>query len=184
MFFSAGNSWLSWWPSSRPPRARSNSCWMSELTWKSLLDLDIKLALEDVLSTLNIPHKTMLVDSNVWQTMSNWANVQCSNQFEENSLQNIKKDVKQDMSAEKLVTTSPTTSNNFVAHPNKICELGSAQSRVSNKEHCLSTALRQSLANNKFPNNKKNLDEKSIVTSESSDKGQDIAHILSSQNVE
>ena len=52
--------------------------WMADLKWDSLIDLDVKIALEDVLGILNIPHKTMLVESNIWQAVSGWASADVS----------------------------------------------------------------------------------------------------------
>jgi hypothetical protein len=46
--------------------------WMSELG-DGLADLDLKITVEDTLASLNIPHKTMLVDSLVWRTVNLWA---------------------------------------------------------------------------------------------------------------
>ena len=45
---------------------------MSQLS-DDLNDLDLKIGIEDTLSSLNIPHKTMLVDSKVWITINRWA---------------------------------------------------------------------------------------------------------------
>jgi hypothetical protein len=46
--------------------------WMSQLG-DTLSDLDLKIVIEDTLSSINIPHKTMLVDSKVWITINRWA---------------------------------------------------------------------------------------------------------------
>ena len=47
--------------------------WMSELG-NALPELDLKIGIEDTLSALSIPHKTMLVESKVWQTITRWSN--------------------------------------------------------------------------------------------------------------
>ena len=47
--------------------------WMSELGFEPLGHLDLKLILEDVLAVLAIPHKTMLVDSKVLDTIAKWS---------------------------------------------------------------------------------------------------------------
>ena len=47
--------------------------WMSELGLKELGHLDLKLIIEDVLAVLAVPHKTMLVDSQVWSTVTKWS---------------------------------------------------------------------------------------------------------------
>ena len=70
--------------------------WMTELTWEATLDLDIKIVVQDVLSVLNVPHKTMLVDSHVWQTMNAWSTVRHPSQ------------------EEYITTTSPTPTLNAV----------------------------------------------------------------------
>eukprot|EP00095_Tigriopus_kingsejongensis_P009226 maker-scaffold851_size88925-snap-gene-0.19 protein:Tk09226 transcript:maker-scaffold851_size88925-snap-gene-0.19-mRNA-1 annotation:"hypothetical protein D910_01074" len=46
--------------------------WASELRW-SLADLHLKLAVEDVLASLSFPHRTMLMESKMWRSISNWA---------------------------------------------------------------------------------------------------------------
>ena len=46
--------------------------WMSELV-EPLGHLDLKLIIEDVLAVLAVPHKTMLVDSGVWATVTKWS---------------------------------------------------------------------------------------------------------------
>ena len=56
--------------------------WMADLKWESLIDLEVKIALEDVLGILNIPHKTMLVESNIWQAVTNWATDDISNRIQ------------------------------------------------------------------------------------------------------
>ena len=53
--------------------------WMGDLKWDSLIDLEVKIALEDVLSILNVPHKTMLVESNIWHAVTTWATYDISN---------------------------------------------------------------------------------------------------------
>ena len=160
--------------------------WMSDLTWKSHLDLDIKMALEDVLSILNIPHKTMLVDSNVWQTISSWAIVKDSDQIQDNSTQNIKDEIKHTLSEASSATTSPTPSSNTSSYPTaQESELESTDSQLRNKEHCLSTALHQRLSNTcEISKSLQDLEDISIVGSVSSNKGQDIANLLSNQKVE
>ena len=45
--------------------------WMFELEW-SVEELELKLRIESVLSQLPIPHKTILVDSKVFQTVEKW----------------------------------------------------------------------------------------------------------------
>ena len=90
--------------------------WMSDLTWKSVLDMDVKLALEDVLSILNIPHKTMLVDSNVWQTIVNWSSVNVATEALECNLMYIQKDIKPSNSNTSSVSASPVPSNNEIKH--------------------------------------------------------------------
>ena len=45
--------------------------WMFELEW-SIEELELKLRIESVLSQLPIPHKTILVDSKVFQTVEKW----------------------------------------------------------------------------------------------------------------
>lgn len=85
--------------------------WMSDLTWKSVIDMDVKLALEDVLSILNIPHKTMIVDSNVWQTIVNWSSANVAIDVQECSLIYIKKEIKSSNSNTSSVSASPVPSN-------------------------------------------------------------------------
>ena len=46
--------------------------WMAELGWTHD-DLDLKLAIEDVLKTLAVPHRTMLLESKVLRTIEFWA---------------------------------------------------------------------------------------------------------------
>ena len=48
------------------------STWMIGLGW-ALQDLELKIAIEDALAGLNVPHKTMLVDSKVWQVITRWS---------------------------------------------------------------------------------------------------------------
>ena len=55
--------------------------WMSSLGWTNN-DLDLKLAMEDVLKNLNIPHRTMLKESKVWNTISRWAEATPDNEAE------------------------------------------------------------------------------------------------------
>ena len=80
--------------------------WMSDLTWKFVPDLDVKLALEDVLSTLNIPHKTMLVESNVWQTIVNWSSINTTTEAQETSLTSIQKELQSNNSNTSSVSVS------------------------------------------------------------------------------
>ena len=39
----------------------------------SIFELELKLRIETALATLSIPHKTMLVDSKVLQTVEQWS---------------------------------------------------------------------------------------------------------------
>ena len=55
--------------------------WMSSLGWTSE-DLDLKLEMEAVLKSLNIPHRTMLNESKVWNTISHWAEATPENEQE------------------------------------------------------------------------------------------------------
>ena len=48
------------------------SHWMFELEW-SQEEMELKLRIEAVLAILSIPHKTMLVDSKVLQTVQKWS---------------------------------------------------------------------------------------------------------------
>lgn len=48
------------------------SHWMFELEWASV-EMELKLRIEAVLASLSIPHKTMLVDSKVLQTVTRWS---------------------------------------------------------------------------------------------------------------
>ena len=48
------------------------SHWMFELEF-SIFELELKLRIETALATLSIPHKTMLVDSKVLQTVEQWS---------------------------------------------------------------------------------------------------------------
>jgi len=48
------------------------SHWMFELEWASV-EMELKLRIESVLASLSIPHKTMLVDSKVLQTVKKWS---------------------------------------------------------------------------------------------------------------
>ena len=45
--------------------------WMFELEW-SMEELELKLRIQTVLSILPMPHKTILVDSKVFQTIQKW----------------------------------------------------------------------------------------------------------------
>lgn len=47
--------------------------WMSQLGWTPK-ELDLKIAIEEALSKLNIPHRTMLTESKVWQVVNRWSN--------------------------------------------------------------------------------------------------------------
>ena len=46
--------------------------WMYELQW-SIEELELKLRIESVLGMLPMPHKTILVDSKVMQTIDRWS---------------------------------------------------------------------------------------------------------------
>ena len=46
--------------------------WMFELEW-SVEELELKLRIESVLALLPVPHKTILVDSKVLQTVERWS---------------------------------------------------------------------------------------------------------------
>ena len=55
--------------------------WMSGLGWTPQ-DLDLKLAMEDVLRSLNVPNRTMLNESKVWETISRWSKANPENEAE------------------------------------------------------------------------------------------------------
>merc|ERR1712141_652259 len=85
--------------------------WMLDLTWKSSLDLNVKMALEDVLTVLNIPHKTMIVESNVWQTISRWAIVQSTFAKPIDSSEVMKDDIKSKTADATSMTNTLVPSN-------------------------------------------------------------------------
>jgi hypothetical protein len=45
---------------------------MGEIGWTHK-EMELKVKIEDVLASLNIPHRTMLMESKVWQTVARWA---------------------------------------------------------------------------------------------------------------
>ena len=50
--------------------------WMSELGW-TLKDLELKIAIEDMLSSLDILNRTMLTESKILQLMTAWSTAAC-----------------------------------------------------------------------------------------------------------
>ena len=47
--------------------------WMAELGWAAARELELKEKVEDVLASLSIPHRTMLIESKVWDKVAAWA---------------------------------------------------------------------------------------------------------------
>ena len=47
--------------------------WMAELGWAAARELELKEKVEDVLASMSIPHRTMLIESKVWEKVAAWA---------------------------------------------------------------------------------------------------------------
>ena len=172
--------------------------WMSELSWDSAIDLDVKMAVEDALGMLNIPHKTMLVDSGVWQTISTWSTVQAAMKSEESCGQLIKKEEIQALSDSSLVDTNATS---FISAEPQAIESKILASRQGFLDHSLEDSVvsstinltEQSLQNNhkepmsaasKVSQLKPAEGDNLNLSSEKTIKGEEIANILSNQNLE
>ena len=156
--------------------------WMSDLTWKSSLDLNVKIALEDVLSVLNIPHKTMIVESNVWQTISRWAIVQSTFAKPIDSSEALKDDIKSKTADATSMTNTLVPSNQSnLEHINpefKYCPTASPKSET---DAFLTTALDSAVMEGSSL--QKNMDEKIIVNNETF-KEMEISESLPSHTVE
>ena len=157
--------------------------WMSDLTWKSTLDLNVKMALFDVLNILNIPHKTMLVESNVWQTISSWANFQVSSEMFDSPLPSKGNEVGN--SEKPHVSSSPVPSNEFKAHRiPQVLKTDSKEPLLSDTDHDLSLSLHNTLYD-KDENLKsfKNMNDESMIGSDYAKKESDLANSLPSQEM-
>ena len=156
--------------------------WMSDLTWKSSLDLNVKMALEDVLSVLNIPHKTMIVESNIWQTISRWAIVQSTFVKPIDLSEVMKDDIKSNTSDATAMTNTLVPSNELkLEHINQEFQYSPTASPKSEKDAFSTTTLDSVvMERSSLP---KNMDEKIIVNNETF-KEMEISESLPSHTVD
>ena len=155
---------------------------MSDLTWKSSLDLNVKMALEDVLSVLNIPHKTMIVESNIWQTISRWAIVQSTFVKPIDLSEVMKDDIKSNTSDATAMTNTLVPSNELkLEHINQEFQYSPTASPKSEKDAFSTTTLDSVvMERSSLP---KNMDEKIIVNNETF-KEMEISESLPSHTVD
>ena len=156
--------------------------WMSDLTWKSSLDLNVKMALEDVLSVLNIPHKTMIVESNIWQTISRWAIVQSTFVKPIDLSEVMKDDIKSNTLDATAMTNTLVPSNELkLEHINQKFQYSPTASPKSEKDAFSTTTLDSVvMERSSLP---KNMDEKIIVNNETF-KEMEISESLPSHTVD
>ena len=156
--------------------------WMSDLTWKSSLDLNVKMALEDVLSVLNIPHKTMIVESNIWQTISRWAIVQSTFVKPIDLSEVMKDDIKSNTLDATAMTNTLVPSNELkLEHINQKFQYSPTASPKSEKDAFSTTTLDSVvMERSSLP---KNMGEKIIVNNETF-KEMEISESLPSHTVD